>query len=188
MPHAENDMETTPMTNGDMPHSKVLSHLQTYPVVHDSVEAYKSHPYGAKSLSLIHTTYQRLVAPLHPYLQTPYSYLSPYLTRADELGDNGLTKVDDRFPIVKEDTSKLRQTVMDCAGLPLALATKSKDYVLGTWQDEYSKTRGNDGALKNVKALISTELKIGHDGYTLFIDFWNKRKSDANTKLEEKKQ
>ena len=136
----------------------------------------------------MHATYQRFVAPLHPYLQTPYSYVSPYLTRADELGDSGLSKVDTRFPIVKEETTKLKQTVVDCASLPLQLAGKGKEYLLGTWQDEYSKTRGDDGMVKNVKALISTELKIGHDGYNLVMQYWGKGKKEASKKMDEVKQ
>jgi hypothetical protein len=159
-------------------------HLQTYPVVHDGLEFYKSHPYGAKSLSIVHKTYNSFVAPLHPYLQTPYSYLSPYLSRADELGDSGLSKVDTRFPIVKEDTGKLKQTVSEYVGLPFALAGKGREYLVGTWQDEYSKTRG-DGVVKSVKALISTELKIGMDGYTLLVEYWQKGHKEASKKVNE---
>jgi hypothetical protein len=152
--------------------------------VHDSFEAYKSHPYGARSLSLINESYQRFVAPLHPYLQTPYSFLSPYLSRADELGDNGLSKVEDHFPIVKEDTSKLKQTVFDFATLPLAFAGKGKDYVFSTWQDEYSKTKGEDGVVRNVKALISTELKFGLDAYGVLTEYLRKGKKETNKKIQ----
>ncbi|PSN61423.1 hypothetical protein BS50DRAFT_578435 [Corynespora cassiicola Philippines] len=195
MPHAENDaaytngdMSNAPLTNGERPHSKVLSHLQTYPVVHDSLEFYKSHPYGAKSLSLFNNTYQRFVAPLHPYLQTPYSYLHPYLSRADELGDNGLSKVDTKFPIVKEDTSKLRDAVAAYAGLPLRLAGQGREYVLGTWREEYGKTGGEEGVVKSAKALISTELKIGHDGFNLVVEYLGKGKKEASKKAEEVRQ
>lgn len=157
-------------------------------MVHDSCEAYKSHPYGARSLALVNASYQRFVAPLHPYLKTPYSYLSPYLSRADELGDNGLSKVDDRFPIVKEDTSKLKQTVVDYASLPLVLAGRGKEYVFSTWQDEYKKTRGEDGMIKNVKALVSTELKFGLDAYNLVSEYLSKGKKEASKKASEVKQ
>ncbi|KAJ4303244.1 hypothetical protein N0V90_002137 [Kalmusia sp. IMI 367209] len=179
---------STALTNGEKPQSKVLSHLQTYPVVHDGLEFYKSNPYGAKSLTLLHNTYQSFVAPFHPYLQTPYSYLSPYLSRADELGDTGLSKVDHRFPIVKEDTSKLRQTVSEYVGLPFQLAGKGKEYVVGTWQDEYSKTRGNEGVVKSVKALISTELKIGLDGYAFLVEYLHKGQKETSKKVNEVKQ
>ncbi|KAF2195718.1 CAP20-like protein [Zopfia rhizophila CBS 207.26] len=196
MPHAEQDtvspasngeMTNTPLTNGERPHSKVLSHLQSYPVVHDSLEFYKTNPYGAKSLSVAHHLYTRFIAPLHPYLQTPYSYLSPYLSRADELGDTGLSKVDNKFPIVKEDTSKLKETVQSYAFLPWRLAGQGKEYVLGTYNDEYSKTRGDAGLVKTAKAALSTELKIGHDGYTLIVEHWNKGKQEASKKVHEVK-
>ncbi|KAF2711546.1 CAP20-like protein [Pleomassaria siparia CBS 279.74] len=192
MPHAEsptsNGEMSVPATNGDTPHSKVLSHLQTYPVVHDSVEFYKSHPYGAKSLSLFQKTYARFVSPLHPYLQTPYSYLSPYLSRADELGDNGLSKVETKFPIVKEDTNKLKETVAGLAGLPFAIIGQGRDYLLGTWADEYQKTRGDDGLVKSAKALLSTELKIGHDGYNYLLAYLGKAKKEGSKKVDEVKQ
>lgn len=205
--------DMTHLTNGEKPQSKVLSvrihpilrllhsrlyhtrpsyivvvltrlqHLQTYPVINDSFELYKSHPYGAKSLSLLHQTYNSFVAPLHPYLQTPYSYLSPYLSRADELGDASLSKVDTRFPIVKEDTSKLKETVSRYVGLPFQLAGKGREYVLGTWQDEYRKTKGNDGSVvKNVKALLSTEIKIGMDSYAMLVQYWKKGNKEVNKK------
>lgn len=197
MPHAEKDNgvlvngtshNSTPMVNGEKPQSKVLSHLQSYPVVHEGIELYKTNPYGAKSLSLFNTTYQRLVAPLHPYLQTPYSYLSPYLSRADELGDSGLSKVDSTFPIVKEDTGKLKETVSGYALLPFVLAGQGKEYVLGTWQDEYKKTKGQDGVVKNVKALISTELKIGFDGYKMVTEYLGRGQEKASKKVNEVKK
>ncbi|KAH7119050.1 CAP20-like protein [Dendryphion nanum] len=194
MPHAENDGsvvtngDSTPLTNGDKSHSKVLSHLQSYPVVHDSLEFYKTNPYGAKSLSLFNNTYQRLVAPLHPYLQTPYSYLYPYLSRADELGDSGLSKVDTKFPIVKEDTNKLMDAVQSLALLPLSIVGKGKQYVFATWEDEYKKTKGNDGLVKSAKALVSTELKIGLDGLEFVKGYLAKGKEQASKKAEDVKQ
>ncbi|CAI6335420.1 unnamed protein product [Periconia digitata] len=187
MPHAEHtngdSHDDAPLTNGDKPHSKVLSHLSTYPVLNDTYSAYKSHPYGQKSLSLAHQTYVRFIAPLHPYLQTPYSYVSPYLTRADELGDTGLSKVDSRFPIVKEDTSKLKETVINYVHVPLQLVGQGKDYLFSTFKDEYSKTNGDDGVVKNIKALVSTELKIGQDGYQIARSYLGKGKKEVNKKV-----
>jgi hypothetical protein len=192
MPHAEKDTtpltngamnNSTPTTNGDGPHSKVLSHLHSYPVVHDSLEAYKSHPYGARSLSLLASTYQRFIAPLHPYLKTPYSYLSPYLHRADELGDNGLSQVESRFPIVKEDTSKLKQTVVDYASVPLGFAGRGKEYVMGTWQDEYRKTSG-EGVVKFGKAVVSAELRVGFDVLDVVKGYMRRGEKEVNKKVQ----
>jgi hypothetical protein len=117
-------------------------------------------------------------------LQTPYSYLSPYLSRADELGDSGLSKVDSTFPIVKEDTGKLKETVQAYAFAPFKLAGQGKEYVLGTWQDEYNKTQGKDGVMKSVKALISTELKIGIDGYNYVSEYLGQRQQKVSKKAK----
>jgi hypothetical protein len=143
---------------------------------------------GAKSLSLFQQTYARFISPLHPYLQTPYSYLSPYITRADELGESSLSKVDAKFPIVKEDTNKLKETVFSIAGLPFEVAGKGKEYIFGTWNDEYSKTRGQDGYVKSAKALVSTELKVAHDGYKFLLQYWSKGKKEGSKKVDEIKQ
>jgi len=192
MPHAEQngtmvngDSMNSVKVNGEKPQSKVLSHLQSYPVVHDSLEFYRTNPYGAKSLSLFNTTYQRFIAPLHPYLQTPYSYISPYITRADELGDSGLSRVESRFPIVKEDTGKLKETVSNYALAPVALIGQGKQYVLGTWEDEYKKTGGQEGVVRSVKALISTELKIGSDSYKYVSEYLGQKKQAAAKKTNE---
>jgi len=85
---------------------------------------------------------------------------------------------------VKEDTSKLKQTVFDYASLPLQIAGKGKEYVFGTWQDEYKKTKGQDGVVKSVKALVSTELKFGLDAYGVVTQYLSKGKKEANKKIQ----
>lgn len=122
-----------------------------------------------------------------PYLQGPYSYVAPYVEKADSLADDGLAKVDTKFPIVKEDTSKIKGTVIDYAFLPLRLAGQGKEYVLGTFNDQYSKTDGQDGLVKLAKATISTELKFGHDAYNLLMAYWTKGKETVQKKGSEAK-
>jgi len=202
MPHAEKDTYAAvangdsasnnsfaPLVNGEKTsQSKVLSHLQSYPVIADTLNVAKSHPYGAKSLSLLNQTYASLIRPITPYMSTPYSYLSPYLSRADELGDNGLSKVDSKFPVVKEGTEMLRERFQAYAYAPLLVAGHVKEYALGTWEDEYQKTRGEDGVVKKVKALISTELKMGLDGYKFVSEYWKRGKEVASKKVDEVQQ
>lgn len=175
------------MTNGERPHSKVLSHITSYPVVSDSITYYKSNPYGQKSINLASTCYSKFAAPVLPYLQGPYSYVAPYVEKADSLADDGLAKVDTKFPIVKEDTSKIKGTVIDYAFFPLRLAGQGKEYVLDTFNDQYSKTNGQDGLVKLAKATISTELKFGHDAYNLLMAYWTKGKETAQKKTSEAK-
>lgn len=177
-PHATDDgnMENhdMPLTNGETPSSKVLSHLNSYPVVHDGVETFKTHPYGSHALALANKTYESVIAPLHPYLRTPYSYLSPYLARADQLGDSGLSTLDSHLPIVKEDTHKLKEY----AFWPLS-------YLHDTWQDEYSKTQHNNGLLKMGVAAFSFELRMLSDACDLVLLYLNKGKEHAKKKVDD---
>lgn len=184
-PHAEESNTESPtmsnhdapLTNGETPSSKVLSHLHSYPVVHDSVEGFKSNPNGSKILNFAANAYNAVVAPFHPYLKTPYSYLHPYLAHADKLGDSGLSKLETHLPIVKEDTPKVKE-----------YALSPYNYVKGTWDDEYTKTHRQDGLVKSGIVLVSTELKIFSDGCTLVLDYLNKGKQQASKKVEEVKQ
>lgn len=178
------------MTNGEKPSSKVLSHLQSYPLVHDSLELYRTNPYGAKSLSLINTTYTRFIHPLNPYLQTPYSYLSPYLHRADDLADTGLSNLDSQFPIVKEDTSKLKEKVLQGFDrwAPFRFAKRGQEYVWRTWEDEYGKVGGEEGVVRSVKAIVSTELKVGLDGVNVVREWVRREKEVVAKKGEEVRQ
>lgn len=89
---------------------------------------------------------------------------------------------------MKEDTGKLKETVSGYAALPFVLAGQGKEYVVGTWQDEYKKTKGEDGVVKNVKALISTELKIGFDGYKVVSEYLGRGQEKAGKKVNEVKK
>lgn len=181
-PHAtgdNNNMEhkDVPLTNGDTPSSKVLSHLTSYPVVHDSLETLKTHPYGSRALNLATNTYKSVVEPLHPYLRTPYSYLSPYLARADQLGDDGLSTLESHLPIVKEDTETLKQ-----------YAYSPVHYVQDAWQDEYNKTQYNNGVLKMGVAAVSFELRMLSDACDVLLAYLNKGKEQTKKKMDEVKQ
>lgn len=152
MPHATtNDTmsESTPLTNGTSPSSKFLSHLNSYPVVSDGVETFKSNPYGKKSLDLADSAYQKLGKPIEPYLETPYSYAKPYVAKADELASSGLDHVETRFPIVKEETNTIIDTGKSIVWYPFKLAGNGRDYVMGTYQGELHRlnsTRSDDNA------------------------------------------
>jgi hypothetical protein len=173
------------MTNGEKPSSLTLQHLTSYPVVSDSISTYKSNPYGAKSISLASNAYSRFVVPVQPYLQTPYSFVAPYLAKADSLGDQGLSRVDQRFPIVKEDTSSLRERVHGAIFFPVRLANDGKQYLFSTYEDEYKKT-GGKGLGTTVKAVISTELKVTADVFQWVADLLSQRKQEAKKLTNEK--
>jgi hypothetical protein len=141
--------------------------------VHDTVETFKNTNIGASTMNLASNTYRSFVAPFHPYLQRPYSVAHPYLTKADELGDNSLTKFEGYVPVVKEDTEQLKK-----------YAFAPYNYVAGTWQEQYERTSHQNGVVKLGLAVVSTELKMIQDACTVFLDYWNN--SNGGQKVNEK--
>jgi hypothetical protein len=111
-------------------------------------------------------------------LQRPYSVAHPYLARADELGDNGLSTLESYIPVVKEDTNTLK-----------GYAFAPYNYLTGTYQEQYERTRG-DGLVKTGLAVVSTELKIVQDACTVFLEYWNGSKTGqkVNAKIDQAKQ
>jgi len=187
MPHAERDTMSQPLVNGDKPSSQFLAHLTSYPVISDSISTFKSNPYGQKSLSLADQGYSRLVAPVIPYAQRPYGYVAPYVAKADSIGDSGLSKVDEKFPIVKEDTEKVKNTVLDYAFFPLRVAGDGKNYVFNTYSGEYKKC-GGDGVISGGKAIITTSLIVSSDGFAWLSTFMSTKKEQTKDVAKEAKE
>ena len=153
-------------------------HLTSYPVVSDAISTFKSNPYGKKSLDLSNTGYEKLVAPFVPYARRPYGYVAPYVAKADSLGSDALSRVDHTFPIVKEDTEKIKGTVLDFAYFPFRLAGDSKNYVLNTYSSEYKKC-GGDGYVAGSKAVVTTGLVVTSDTLAWLSQFLGQKKEEG---------
>lgn len=147
--------------------------------MHDTSEFLKNTQIGATTLNLASNTYNSFVAPFHPYLQRPYSVAHPYLTRADDLGDSGLTRFETYVPYVKQDTATLKQQVLS-----------PYTYLQRTYKDQYQRTQHKEGVVKFGLAVISTELKIVQDACTVFLEYWNGSETGKkiNEKVEQAKQ
>ncbi|KIW05666.1 uncharacterized protein PV09_03530 [Verruconis gallopava] len=197
MPHAEENTRLTnnimgePLTNGEKPHSLFISHLTSYPLVSDSLSLYLENPYGAKSVNLFNEAYKKFLTPVEPYLKTPYSYIAPYLEKADSLGDKGLSEVDSRFPIVKEETSSLKERIKNLPYVPYSTLVSTKDYLFKTF-DEQSKKNEGKGVVPLAKTIIGTELKIAADTLSYVSTFLTQKKEEgkkfADAKAEELKE
>ncbi|KAL8719777.1 MAG: hypothetical protein Q9225_003265 [Loekoesia sp. 1 TL-2023] len=186
MPHAENGSMTQPTVNGEKQSSQFVAHVTSYPVVSDSIDAIENNQYGKKGIELANEGYNKVVAPVIPYAQRPYGYIAPYVQKADELADGGLNKVDGTFPIVKEDTEKIKGTILDLVFLPLRLANQGKDYVLSTYNNEYKKCGGN-GYVAGGKAVVTTGLVVTSDSLAWLADYLNQKKEEAKEVAKEKK-
>lgn len=185
MPHAHSDMMGQPIVNGEKAHSQFLDHLTSYPVVSDSISLFKSNPYGAKSIEYGDQAYNRLAKPVLPYFSTPYSYVAPYVARADALGDKGLTQIDSRFPIIREDTQKIRGTIYNTAGYPVRVAGDVKQHLFEIYGSEYKKCGGN-GVVASGKALITTSLVLSTESLTYLTAWLQKAKEEAKDVVNEK--
>ena len=139
-----------------------MQHLTSYPVVSESITTFKSNPYGARSINLADTVHTKLVKPVVPYAQKPYGYISPYVARADQIAASGLDKVDARFPIIKEDTEKIKGTVVGYAYAPFVFVGKGKEYLTNTYGSEYKKC-GGPGYMAGGKAIVTTGLIVTSD-------------------------
>ncbi|KAJ5909007.1 hypothetical protein N7495_001689 [Penicillium taxi] len=201
MPHAESTM-TEPIVNGEKVHSQFLNvcttssilesahpnmtqHLTSYPVVSESIAVFKENPYGAKSIDLADQGFARFAKPVLPYFSTPYSYIAPYVSRADVLGDQGLSKIDSRFPIIREDTEKIRGTIYNNAVYPVRVAGDVKHHVIDTFGTEYKKC-GGDGFVASGKAVITTSLVLSSESLAWATTFFQNAKEEVKEVVNEK--
>ena len=160
-------------------------HLASYPVISDSITLFKSNPYGAKSLEYADQGYARFAKPVLPYFATPYKYIAPYLTRADSFGDQGLSQIDSRFPIIREDTQKIRGTIYTHASYPVRFAGDVKHHLLDTYGSEYKKC-GGDGVVASGKAIITTSLVLSSESLAWASTWFQSTKREIKDAVNEK--
>jgi hypothetical protein len=160
-------------------------HLYSYPVISDSISTFKSNPYGAKSLDLTHTTYEKLGKPILPYLAKPYQYVSPYISKADSVADSTLSTLDSKFPVVKKPTGELYEGGKSFVFFPLKKGNEGKEYVLGTYQKEVKKV-GGEGIVTYGKAALGTGLIVVGDSWNWLGSFLGTKKAEGKEVAHEK--
>ena len=126
--------------------------------------------------------------PVLPYLQTPLSIASPYLTKADELGDSSLSYVDSHFPAVKKTSyNSLKDSASSAAGYPKKVVNDGRTYLTKSYEQERGKVK-EDGAVGIVKGLVNTEIKIGYDGLEKVKEFVGIAKQEGSKGVEKTKK
>lgn len=140
----------------------MLQHLLTYPAVQDGVRMFKEIPVLDKSAQLSTQAYNALAAPLFGLLSKPYGYVSPYVDKVDQLGDQTLSKVDEKFPAVRKPSGELSAEIVaeakKAAYLPVQMSRSGADYVLKTYRDEYKRVAGVS-PVAHSKAAVLTAVK-----------------------------
>ncbi|KAF3917361.1 hypothetical protein ABW21_db0202528 [Orbilia brochopaga] len=180
-------------TNGETgPHSVFFSHLGSFPVVSDGVTYFKGHPVGQRSISISQSVFDTLVKPFTPYFAKANVYAGPYVSKADELADSGLVKLEERIPLVKEPTEKLKErltnlTAFHVAQDALAFGNEKKDYALSVYDNEYTKISGGQGnLLTTAKAGVSTTFILSTQTLGWFAACLTAKKEQTKEVVNEK--
>ncbi|KAI0556069.1 hypothetical protein F4680DRAFT_92367 [Xylaria scruposa] len=168
-----------PQVNGEIPPSSAtLSHITGYPVVNDSIAYFKKNPYGQKSIELSDSAYQTFAKPILPYLNKPYQYVSPYVKKADAIGDDALSKIDERIPSLKKPTDELVSDGKAIIFFPVRKGLETKNHVFDVYNSEYKKV-GGEGLVTSGKALISAGLVVTSEALTWVGDVFRASKVQA---------
>jgi hypothetical protein len=186
MPHqTKRKMSNNVQVNGDVPHSAFIEHLLAYPVVNDGVSTFKSNPYGQRSIELGDSAFRTFAAPFLPYFSKPFQYVSPYVKKADDLGDKTLSKVDEKFPIVKKPTNEIFNDAKTIALFPLRVTQTGKEHVFNTYEVEFKKVDGK-GVASIGKAAITTAFILTTETLTTISSYLNNRGKEAKETFNEK--
>jgi hypothetical protein len=154
-------------------------------VIHDGVKTFKSNPYGQRSLELSDSAYKTFAQPVMPYFSKPYQYVSPYIKRADSLGDKTLSKVEERFPVVKKPAGEIYRDARDLVLLPYRTGLAGKDHVLETYSGECKKV-GGDNLVTYGKALLTTTLIVSTEVIQTLGGLWAAKKEQTKSAMDEK--
>lgn len=142
---------------------------------------FKENQYGQKSIQLGDQAYKTLAKPVVPYLARPYEYVSPYVKKADSIGDQTLGKIEERFPAVKKPTGELYTDAKTLVLLPYRKGMEGKDHIIKTYSDEYTKGGADAGLLTYGKALISTAFIISGETFSFVTSFLGAKKAEVKS-------
>ena len=154
-------------------------------MINDGVSTVRSNPYGQRSIELGDSAYKTFAKPMAPYLARPYQYVSPYVKKADALGDKTLCMVDERWPVVKKPTGELYEDARHLMLLPFRISIAGKDYVIQTYSTEAKKI-GGDNFVTYGKALISTALIVTTEAVVSVSNFVGQKKQHVKNSVDEK--
>jgi len=175
--------------NGDVPSqshsSAVLQHLLDYPVVNDSIHTIQNNELGQRAIKLTDSAYKTFAAPILPYFAKPYGYVSPYVQKADAIGDQTLGKIDERFPAVRRPTQDIVKDTRALIFLPYNKAFEGRDHVYGIYSEEYKKTQ-NQGVVAHSMAALSTVFVVSNETLSWLSGYFSNKKQKASEVINEK--
>ncbi|PHH76803.1 hypothetical protein CDD82_3793 [Ophiocordyceps australis] len=179
--------------NGDVSgpahNSAFIQHLLNYPLINDGISSFKSNEYAQRSLKLGDSAYHALAAPVLPWFAKPYQYISPYVQRADSIGDETLKRIDQRFPVVKKPTNELYQDTRSLILLPVNKGIQGRDHVLDIYASEVKKSdNGQSGLVAQGRAAVTTVLVVSNETLGWLSSLLTRAKADTAKTVNEKVQ
>lgn len=106
--------------------------------------------------------------------------MSPYVRKADQLGEQTLTRVDERVPALKKPTGELWTDGKDIFFFPYRKGVETKEHVFGLYNSEYKKI-GGDGIVTSGKAALSTGLVVTVETLNWISDILRAGKAQAKS-------
>ena len=137
----------------------MTQHLLTYPTVQEGVRMFQATSVGKMSLQLTNAAYEA-GAPLLSYFDKPYKYVSPYVERVDQFGNETLSRVEERFPAVKKPYPELLDEAKSSVYAPAAHIGKVYDVMCQRTPGENTVAHGK-AAFKTVAVVTAQGLRIG---------------------------
>lgn len=116
-----------------------------------------------------------------PYLARPYEYVSPYVKKADDIGNKTLCRLESTFPVVQKPTAEVVEDTKSIVLFPYRKASEGRDHVLHVYADERKQIAG-DGVVPASKALVSTALVVVAETLGLLRSFFGTTKQQASEK------
>ncbi|KAL9627196.1 MAG: hypothetical protein Q9204_006740 [Flavoplaca sp. TL-2023a] len=158
---------TEPKINGDVPSSKFVDRLTSFPVVSTGLDVVKSNPMTATPLAVAKRTSLLVAAPMAPLASLSYFVLEPLIEpimkRLDTVAHDSLSRLESTWPVIKEQPENIKAEAKYLAFLPLTKGKERRDYVASTYSAEYSSC-GKGGIITTGSALICTLLIVWSDG------------------------
>ncbi|KAJ6787443.1 hypothetical protein PWT90_03283 [Aphanocladium album] len=171
------------------PQSAFIQHLLNYPLISDSVNTVSStvnaNTYAQRSIKLGDSAYKTFAVPVLPYLSKPYQYVSPYVERADALGEQTLNRIDERFPIVKKPTAELYSDAKALVFLPYNKGLEGRDHVFSVYNTE-AKKQAEKGYLGQGKAAVATLFQVSNETLALASSYVAVKKAEVTEEVKEK--
>ena len=89
--------------------------------------------------------------------------LAPYAAKVDSLGNEGLNRVDGRFPILNEEPDAIRGRMASYYEAPFRVVGDRRKHLIDTYKTQRSRA-GGDGYVAQGMAIFTTGLKATSEG------------------------